>query len=95
MVIVVLTPAAQHEFDALPKAVRARIEGVLRRLERWPEVSGAKPLSGDLAGRWRVRTGDYRVQFHVESGQPAHGDESAAPDKLRIEKIGHRDGFYD
>ena len=95
MAIVVLTPAAQKEFDALPKAVRARIEAVLRRLGRWPDVSGAKPLSGDLAGRWRVRTGDYRVQFYVEPGKPAQEGEPAAPDKLKVEKVGHRDGFYD
>lgn len=93
--IVVLTLAAQKEFDALPKTVRARTERVLRRLENWPAVSGAKPLAGDLAGRWRMRTGDHRVQFYVEPGAPAHDDKPAAPDKVKVEKIGHRDGFYD
>ena len=95
MAIVVLTPAAQEEFDALPKAVRARIEKVLRRLERWPDVSGAKPLSGELAGRSRIRTGDYRVQFYVEPGKPAKDDAPATPDKVKVEKVGHRDGFYE
>ncbi|HUY88706.1 MAG TPA: type II toxin-antitoxin system RelE/ParE family toxin [Pirellulales bacterium] len=95
MAIVVLTPAAQKEFDVLPKAVRARIEAVLRRLERWPDASGAKPLSGDLAGRWRVRTGDYRVQFSVEPGKSLQEGEPAAPGKVKVEKVGHRDGFYD
>jgi mRNA-degrading endonuclease RelE of RelBE toxin-antitoxin system len=45
-------------------------------------VSGVKPLTGDLAGRYRLRTGDYRVQFHV------------AGEILTVEKIGPRDGFY-
>jgi mRNA-degrading endonuclease RelE of RelBE toxin-antitoxin system len=46
-------------------------------------VSGAKPLCGGLAGHYRVRTGDYRLQFHVEG------------EEVVIERIGHRDGFYE
>jgi mRNA-degrading endonuclease RelE of RelBE toxin-antitoxin system len=46
-------------------------------------VSGAKPLAGNLAGRYRIQTGDYRVQFGVEG------------ETVIVEKIGHRDGFYD
>ena len=95
MAIVVLIPAAQEQFDALPKAVRARIERILRRLERWPVVSGAKPLAHGLAGRWRLRTGDYRVQFYVEPGRPEQDDVPALPDKVKVEKVGHRDGFYE
>jgi mRNA-degrading endonuclease RelE of RelBE toxin-antitoxin system len=82
MVTVLITNEAQDEFNDLPKIIRARIEKVIVRLEKWPDVSGAKPLSGDLAGHYRVRTGDYRVQFQVAS------------DVLTIEKVGHRDGFY-
>jgi mRNA-degrading endonuclease RelE of RelBE toxin-antitoxin system len=46
-------------------------------------VSGAKPLRGALAGYYRLRTGDYRLQFHV------------AGETVLVEKIGHRDGFYE
>ena len=46
-------------------------------------VSGAKSLTGNLAGRYRIRTGDYRLQFRVADGV------------VVIERIGHRDGFYD
>jgi mRNA-degrading endonuclease RelE of RelBE toxin-antitoxin system len=53
------------------------------RLENWPAVSGAKPLRGALAGYYRLRTGDYRLQFHV------------AGETVLVEKIGHRDGFYE
>lgn len=53
------------------------------RLADWPEVSGAKPLSGRLSGHFRLRTGDYRLQFRIEQEQ------------VLIEQIGHRDGFYD
>lgn len=83
MAIVLLTPAAQRQADALPRGIRARIDGLLLRLERWPDVSGAKPLRGELANRWRMRTGDYRVQFRV------------AGERVVVEKVGHRDGFYD
>ena len=83
MASVLLTPSAQREFSALPVVIRARVAKVLERLEKWPAVSGAKPLRGELAGRYRIRTGDYRVQF-VPVG-----------DVVTVEKIGHRDGFYD
>ena len=78
-----LSPAAQAELDDLPLTIHARVTKILERLEDWPKVSGAKPLRGDLAGSYRVRTGDYRVQF-----RPAGGD-------VTVYKIGHRDGFYD
>jgi mRNA-degrading endonuclease RelE of RelBE toxin-antitoxin system len=56
---------------------------VVERLQQWPQVSGAKPLSGRLAGRFRVRTGDYRLQFHLEGND------------VVIERIGHRATFYE
>jgi mRNA-degrading endonuclease RelE of RelBE toxin-antitoxin system len=56
---------------------------ILTRLEYWPDVSGAKPLRGKLAGYYRIRSGDYRVQIGVVG------------DLVTVEKIGHRDGFYD
>jgi mRNA-degrading endonuclease RelE of RelBE toxin-antitoxin system len=46
-------------------------------------VSGAKPLRGALAQRYRMRTGDYRVQFFVVG------------DVVTVEKVGHRDRFYE
>jgi len=78
-----LTPEAARQLEELPRVIRARATGVLQRLERWPAVSGAKPLTGNLAGKYRVRTGDYRVQFHVRG------------DVVTVERIGHRDGFYE
>jgi mRNA-degrading endonuclease RelE of RelBE toxin-antitoxin system len=56
---------------------------IIARLEQWPNVSGAKPLRGNLAGRFRIRTGDYRLQFHVQE------------EVVIIERVGHRDGFYE
>ena len=78
-----LTSPAEKGLYALPKSIRCRVNGLLDRLEKWPAVSGAKPLRGKLAGHYRLRTGDFRVQFRV-SGED-----------IIIEHIGHRDKFYD
>ena len=78
-----MTPEATEQFDALPRPIRARVTKLIERLRGWPAVSGAKPLSGDLTGRFRLRTGDYRLQFHVAGAA------------VVVEKIGHRDRFYE
>jgi mRNA-degrading endonuclease RelE of RelBE toxin-antitoxin system len=83
MADVLLMAEAQRELDALPAVVHRRVLSVLERLGNWPHVSGAKPLRGNLAGHLRVRTGDYRVQFHLRG------------ETVVVEKIGHRDGFYE
>lgn len=93
MATVEITPAAQEQYHGLPKVIRARVERIFVRLERWPAVSGVKALAGNLAGRYRIRTGDYRIQFHVIFGDP--DDKPPKPDRVIIEKVGHRDGFYE
>jgi mRNA-degrading endonuclease RelE of RelBE toxin-antitoxin system len=78
-----LTPLAEKELYALPKSIRCRVNGLLDRLDKWPAVSGVKPLRGKLAGQYRLRTGDFRVQFRVTG------------EDIIIKHIGHRDRFYD
>jgi len=78
-----LTAAAREQLARLPTSIRARMYGLLERLEKWPNVSGAKPLRGNLAGQYRLRTGDYRLQFFVVNND------------IVIEQVGHRDGFYE
>jgi len=79
---VVVTQEALEEFRSLPRPIQTRVTRLVERLAQWPNVSGAKALSGRLAGHYRMRTGDYRLQFRVKV------------DKIVVEKIGHRDGFY-
>jgi mRNA interferase RelE/StbE len=81
-VSVTLTPEALQQLATLPPSIIGRMAKLLERLSKWPDVSGAKPLSAELTGRYRLRTGDYRLQFYV------------ANDAVIVEKIGHRDGFY-
>ena len=83
MATVCLTPDALEQFARLPRVMRERVRKLTIRLIDWPEVSGAKPLSGALAGWYRLRTGDYRVRFQVVG------------DEVVIDKIGHRSEFYD
>jgi mRNA-degrading endonuclease RelE of RelBE toxin-antitoxin system len=82
MAVVVLTPEARRQAENLPMPIFGRMNKLVERLRHWPNVSGAKPLSAGLAGRFRLRTGDYRLQFRIEG------------DKVVVEKIGHRDRFY-
>ncbi len=79
---VTLESAAAKQLGDFPKPIKAKFVELLSRLADWPNVSGAKPLTGKLAGRFRLRTGDYRLQFRVESGL------------VIVEQVGHRDGFY-
>ena len=83
MAIVNFEREAAKQFDKLPARIKSRVVNLIQRLGDWPEVSGAKPLRGELVGRYRVRTGDYRLQFRVEA------------DEVIIERMGHRDGFYE
>ena len=83
MAIVKMTKEAAVQYAELTKTIRERVRKLVERLEEWPEVSGAKALSGDLAGWYRLRTGDYRVRFYVK-------DETVV-----IAKIGHRSDFYE
>jgi len=78
-----VTATALEEFTRVPRTIQTRVIQLVERLRHWPHVSGAKPLSGNLAGHYRLRTGDYRVQFRVEGAL------------VIVERIGHRDGFYD
>lgn len=83
MAEVIVTPDAALQLDELPWVIHVRMIKLLKRLTLWPEVSGAKPLSGELSGQYRLRTGDYRLQFRLEE------------ETVVVEKIGHRDGFYE
>jgi mRNA interferase RelE/StbE len=83
MATVRLTAEAYEQLDRLPKVINGRVWKLIKRLESWPDVSGAKPLSGNLAGWYRLRTGDYRLRFQVKG------------EEIVIDKVGHRRDFYE
>lgn len=83
MARVEITPEALEQAQRLDEPVYSRVLAIVERLKDWPAVSGAKPLRHGRTGHYRVRTGDYRVQFRVEGST------------VVVERIGHRDGFYE
>ena len=57
-----------------------------RAFGKWcltPFRTDSQRLSGNLAGWYRLRTGDYRVRFRV------------AGDTVIVDKIGHRSDVYE
>lgn len=83
MASVTVAPDAVKQLAKLPRVIRERIGKLFQRLEDWPNVSGAKPLSSNLAGSYRIRTGDYRLRFRIEG------------ENVIVDKIGHRRDFYE
>ncbi|HEY3236415.1 MAG TPA: type II toxin-antitoxin system RelE/ParE family toxin [Polyangiaceae bacterium] len=81
--VVLLTPEAQADFDALPVTIRARVLRIFERLRGWPSISVAKALTWKLAGHYRSRTGDWRVIFRVVGS------------KIIVVNIKHRSKVYE
>jgi mRNA interferase RelE/StbE len=82
---VVWNRQALDEIADFDKSVRERIyTRVTVNLAESPQSLGA-PLSGNLAGLWRYRVGDYRVVFAVD----------LADRLIRILAVGHRKDVYD
>ena len=77
-----LTPQAAEQYAKLPRSIQPRIDNMIVRLAHWPKVSGARSLTGRLAGNFRIRTGDYRIVFQV------------AGDKVTVWRIGDRKDVY-
>jgi mRNA interferase RelE/StbE len=80
---VLLDADGLKDFNALPLTIQGRVRDVFVRLESWPTVSGVKALRKEWQGYFRVRTGDYRIIFHL-----------AAPDVVVV-RIQHRSEVYD
>ena len=82
---VTVTTDAREQLLSLPISIRARVAGILERLQEWPAVSGAKPLRRELKGNYRIRTGDYRVLFAVNT----------ANETISVWRISNRKDVYE
>lgn len=79
------TVSAQKEFRALDHATQKRMMRYLEeRVAPNPRVYGIA-MSGDKAGMWRYRVGDYRIV--VEQYKEIL--------KVMIIRVGHRKDVYD
>ena len=88
MAEVEITPEAFAQLAQLPRPVQRRDRDVFVRLTQWPDVSGVKPLHGDLKGNYRIRTGNYRVVFRVRQ-------QTEDMTVVIVWKIGYRGDVYD
>ena len=79
------TVQAAADVRALPLAIQVRVQSLYKRLAGWPDVSGVKPLRGNLLGAYRLRTGDYRVLFRVDQNVQ----------RIVVFKIAHRREVYE
>ena len=75
---------AQKVFDQLSPLVQERVTSAIKELASNPRPSGAKKLSGKLAGVWRVRIGDFRVLYDID-------DKSK---RVVLLDLGHRRQIY-
>ena len=60
---------ALREVDRLPGNVRQRIRRTLADLTREPRPRAARPLTGELAGLWRLRLEDYRIIYAIDDDE--------------------------
>lgn len=64
-VTVLISKSAQKDFSKLPAFAQLQVTAKFAALAAWPTVSNVKALQGALRGSYRVRTGNYRIQFTV------------------------------
>lgn len=79
---VVVGAEAAKAIRRLPKRVQAAVVAALSALESDPRAG--KPLTGELAGVWSLRRGDYRVLYRI--------DDRAR--RVEVARVGHRRDVY-
>ncbi|MBI4098459.1 MAG: type II toxin-antitoxin system RelE/ParE family toxin [Candidatus Magasanikbacteria bacterium] len=78
-----LTPAALRDLEKLPHDIRKRIYHKLNFYTRQPApLIFARQLTNEVAGKFRLRVGDYRIIFNV------------VKNKMIVHAIGHRRDIY-
>ena len=56
----------EKEIADLPGTIRIRVVQAIRQLADNPRPPGARKLSGEMRGAWRVRIGNYRVIYDID-----------------------------
>ena len=80
---VFLKPAALRELRKLPEDIRRRVAARFDALVGDPRPAGVERLQGE-ADLYRVRVGDYRIVYQVESKALV----------VLVVRIGHRRDVY-
>ncbi len=79
-----IVDAATHELSRLDKPIGCRIVERINWLAANLDVIRLEALTGDLAGLYKLRVGDYRVIYEV-----LHDEQT-----IVIHAIGHRREIY-
>ncbi len=83
---VILSPEARAFYECAPRPLAQKLARCFAQLEREPRRhNNARRLTGQLAGRWRYRVGDWRVIFRIDDR--AHA--------VHVLVIAHRREVYD
>ncbi|MCL3777220.1 MULTISPECIES: type II toxin-antitoxin system RelE/ParE family toxin [unclassified Actinomyces] len=81
-----LTPRAEKALTRLDRSVQERVVRKLREVQAADEPRAfLKPMTGPLAGKFRLRVGGYRVVIDVQDARCVI---------LAID-VGHRSAVYD
>ncbi|MGD0450524.1 MAG: type II toxin-antitoxin system RelE/ParE family toxin [Candidatus Bathyarchaeia archaeon] len=62
-----VTRTFEKDFRALDIQTKKRIDSAIKMLETDP--CGSKPLRGNLAGKWSLRVGDYRIIYETNEDE--------------------------
>jgi mRNA interferase RelE/StbE len=83
---VTLSPSAAEFYAAADRPLARKLARCFRNLESDPRRgNNAKRLSGDWAGYWRYRVGDWRVIYRIDDDQS----------RVWVAVIAHRSEAYD
>ena len=75
---------AEKDLRNLPLQVLRRIDARLLALPDEPRPRGTLKLKGKADEGWRVKVGDYRILYTIDSKQQM----------IKVYRIGHRRGVY-
>lgn len=77
-------PRAERDLRDPPRDLQERVAALLRALAADPYLPDTKALRGPLRGLRRLRLGEYRLAYEVDSSAGV----------LRVHAIAHRRHFY-
>jgi mRNA interferase RelE/StbE len=80
---ITVTEGALRQLRKLDPQARRRVQAAVELLAMQPRPPAARQLLGG-AGRWRVRTGDYRVIYRINDGELV----------VLVVAVGHRREVY-
>ena len=64
-----ITPSALRDLEKLPTHFRRHIDAHIVKLAEFPRPVGVKSLKGKYRGLLRIRSGNYRIIYHVQDSK--------------------------